>query len=227
MAAVVTEAQFDAMAREWRELGDRAARAIGDWEASFERIAAEQARLRADGLWTHGRDDMLGVLRLHRDEVRHSRLIAWLLDPCAHHGLGSRVLDGLLARLFPGEAFASLADAHPRCEVPLLEGRLDIVVDAPGLHLVIENKVDAPEGPGQCDYYYEHVDRPDARFVLLSPDGRRARSEDAEVRDAFRPLRYADLAGIIRGALASSAPRARGRVVVEEYLRTLEKEFGQ
>ena len=200
---------------------------LARWEDSFAALLGEERALRADGRWTHGRDDLLGVLRLHRDEVRHSRAIAWLLDPGAHHGLGTRVLARLLKALFHDDAFGpdALALARPRCEVPLLDGRLDIVVDAPGLHLVIENKVDAPEGPGQCEYYFRNIQRPDARFVLLSPDGREARTSDPDVRSAFRPLRYATLADLLESAIHESPRNARGRPAAEEYLRTLKKEF--
>lgn len=199
------------------------------WDGAYAAMAAEEHALRAVGRWTHGRDDLLGVLGLHRDEVRHSRAIAWLVDPAARHGLGTRMLAGLLAELFPADEFspAMLTLAHPRCEVPLVEGRLDIVVEAPGLYLVIENKVDAPEGPGQCEYYYRHIERPDARFVLLSPDGRDARTSDLDVRSAFRPLRYATLAKLLDRAIRESPPHARGRAAAEEYLRTLKREFGR
>jgi hypothetical protein len=221
------DARRAALAQEWSSLASRGAVDIGRWEAAVERLRAEEHGLRAEGHWTRGRDDLLGVLGLHRDEVRHSRAIAWLLDPSAHHGLGTRVLAGLLATLFPDDASppAALALARPRCEVPLLDGRLDIVVDAPGLHLVIENKVDAPEGPGQCEYYERHIQRPDARFVLLSPDGREARTAEPGVRSGFRPLRYATLARLLDDALRSGPANARGRAAAEEYLRTLKREF--
>jgi hypothetical protein len=215
------------MEAEWRLIGARSTSSMSDWEQQFASVAAEEENLRTEGLWAHGRDDLLGVLGRQRDELTHSRMIAWLLDPCAHHGLGTRVLAGILAMSFHSDppASAALALAKPRCEVTLIDGRLDIVVEAPGLYLVIENKVDAPEGDRQCEHYYQNIQRPDARFVLLSPEGKGAQSESDDVRSAFRPLRYASLADIIRDALASAPAQGRARPVVEQYLRTLQREF--
>ena len=104
--------------------------------------------------------------------------------------------------------------------MPVADGRLDIVVEAPGLYLVIENKVDAEEGDGQCSYYCDHVQRPDARFILLSPDGRRAREAEA-----FEPLRFTQLAAILRQSLTDASNVAPGRRIAEDYLSTLNTEF--
>jgi hypothetical protein len=204
------------------------------WEKRLGELAEEERHLRREGAWVDGPDHYLGVLGHERVEVTHSRLIAWLLDPCKHHGLGTRFLEGLLAEAFGATVARELApglpDARPRCEVPVLNGRLDIVVEAPGLYLVIENKVDAPEGDGQCEYYFTHVKMPGRRFILLSPDGRRATSKLPSVVDAFVPLQYRTLRRILNSALtnASSGTRtsgARGRHVAEDYVRTLEREF--
>ena len=74
---------------------------------------------------------------------------------------------------------------------------MDIVVEAPGLYLVIESKVDAEEA-GQCYYYSQHLSA-DALCVLLSPDGRlpaapKSSTEcDPETVNRFKPLRYSQV----------------------------------
>jgi hypothetical protein len=215
------EETFDAMQAEWRAVCDHARADVGFWEQRFVGLAREEAQLRDSGRWIHGRADYLGVMGKHRDELMHSRMIAWLLDPCARHGLGPRVLAGLLTDVFPDSCeLRGLERARTRCEVPLEEGRLDIVVESPGLYLVVENKVDAEEGDGQCAYYYEHVRRPDARFILLTPDGRKARGAEA-----FRPMRFTQLAAILRRALADVSSEGSGRQIVADYLSTLSMEF--
>jgi hypothetical protein len=184
-------------------------------------MGSEEAGLRAAGLWIHGRDDLLGVIGRHRDELTHSRIVGWLLDPVARHGLGTRLLAALLQNVF-NEPFDHLRldQARVRWEVPVAEGRMDIVITAPGLYLVIENKVDTDEGDGQVLYYMEHVTEPDARFILLSPDGRKAMGTDD-----CGPAKYSQIADMLEAALAVTPGTASGRPIAVEYLRTLRREF--
>ena len=226
----MNQAAFDDMLDEWDSISRGRTVDLDGWQRAVETMVSEERALRSEGRWVHGRDDFFGVLGMTRAEIRHSRIIAWLLDPCARHGLGVRVLHGLIHRVFGSTDANRLAEhlfaARTTCEAPVDGGRLDIVVEAPGLYLVIENKVDAPEGDQQCDHYLLHTPRRDARFVLLSPDGRPPRSEDEGVRSAFKLLRYRDLAVILRSALTAVPPSpGRGRHIAEDYLRTLQKEF--
>lgn len=217
-AVSAMEATFSEMENEWRS--DRThthAPGCALWEEQFDNLQREKWRLVEEGLWIHGRSDLLGVLGLERDELTHSRMIAWLLDPCARHGLGIRVLGGIL-ELFQRPSDASLEQVRITREVSLLDSRLDIVVKAPRFHLVIENKIDAQEGAEQCATYSKHL--PDALCILLSPDGRQSNTEST-----FRPLRYAQLAAILRRALSETTNAESGRRVAEDYLLTLETEF--
>lgn len=185
------EANFAALQAEWLAVRRQVEGNVTLWEQRVDALAREETLLRDDGRWRHGRDDFLGVLGRHRDELMHSRMIAWLLDPCARHGLGSRVLAELLEEVFESPWSGSgLARARTRCEVALVSGRLDIVLEAPGLYLVIENKVDAEEGEEQCAYYSTHL-RADALCILLSPDGRESKSASS-----FKSLRYAQFASV-------------------------------
>jgi hypothetical protein len=54
----------------------------------FAAVKADADDLVDRGLWTSGPGDMLSVLGRQRDELIHSRLIAWLLVPTNRHGLG-------------------------------------------------------------------------------------------------------------------------------------------
>jgi hypothetical protein len=213
------EAKFAELQKEWFTARRQVHENVQHWEDRFEELREEENKLRDEGRWIHGRDDFLGVLGWPRDELAHSRIIKWLLDPCARHGLGTRVLAGVIQKVF-GSSYhvPRLERAVADCEVSLVDGRLDIVVDAPELYLVIENKVDADE-TGQCAYYAEHL-RADARCILLSPDGR-----EATATNKFKPMRYADLAEILQRVLAEVAIGASGRRVAEDYLQTLKREF--
>jgi hypothetical protein len=221
---------FDAMRVEWASIARRGRPEVVGWQRKIACLVGEEQVLRAEGRWLHGRSDYLGILGQERSELGHSAMIAWLLDPCGRHGLGSRLLERVVRLVHGGRLPLrpeALATARSRCEVAVGEGRLDIVVDAPGVLLVIENKVDVDgrEAPGQCDAHFDELCGSDARFVLLSPDGRAAASDREDVRSAFRPLTYRALARLLREALLHSSKRADARRVAEDYLRTLDKEF--
>jgi PD-(D/E)XK nuclease superfamily len=202
---------------------------VAEWERDFAATFADEMELRRSGKWVRGRDDFLGVLGLQRYELSHSKIITWLLDPSAPHGLGTRVLSGVLRRAFGDEIHdavsTTLNDANPEFEID----NIDILVKAPGLTLIIENKVDACEGEAQCDRYYERFRRePGACFLFLTPKGRSPRSATGSAQEAFKALGYGDLLMIIRAALeatASDAGVARGRHIAQDYCHTIEKEF--
>ena len=214
------ESTFQSLQAEWADIRGRVRANVAHWEQHVADFRFEEAALRDAGKWIHGRSDFLGVLCRNRDELLHSRVIAWLLDPCARHGLGTAVLAGVVHKVCGTTVSpVSLARARIRCEVPLHDGRLDIVVQGPGFHLVIENKVDAEEGDGQCASYSKHLPA-DALCVLLSPDGRPSKRPSS-----FRSLRYSDLKAVLRSALDNAPPNGSGRLIAEDYLRTLDMEF--
>lgn len=223
------ESTFADLRADWLRIQNDAQAAMAGWEAQLADLVAEESRLRDAGKWMHGRADYLGVIDRHRDELVHSKMLAWFLDPCARHGLGTRVLAGVLRLTHPDAPVPSrLERANVFTEVVLGERRLDIVVDAPGLYLVIENKVDADESDGQCAYYYKHVRRADARFILLSSDGRTSRDTPE-----FQPLRFSQVARVLEEALRDApAPGGggsalSGRRIVTDYLETLRREFDE
>lgn len=236
MSGLVTNSHDDwtrdicLMEGEWVGVERRVRARVAAWEPEIEALAAEENRLREKGLWVHGRDEYLGVLGLEGDERTHSRVIRWLLDPCAHHGLGTRVLSGVLDATLPCEldptCLSTLGSARVTCEFPRGGAFIDIHVAAPGLTLVIENKVGAPESDRQCDSYFELFrDEPGARFIFLTPTGYRPDSASGPAIAAFRPLAYRQIRRILSEALAATPTGARGRSIAEDYLRTLDREF--
>ncbi|MCP4307041.1 MAG: PD-(D/E)XK nuclease family protein [bacterium] len=230
--------RLDELAVEWSNLLDararreraEAARVAAEWEPTLAALYHETQDLRAEGEWLVGRSDYLGVLGMARAEIRHSALIAWLLDPVGTHGLGTRFLEAILTRLFPDSPTTGLESATPKCEVSRGNRRADIVVSGSGFTLIIENKIDAPEDCNQCqDLYALFGEEPDARFVLLCKrreDGL-PQSATGEAKEAFQILTYPELSTDLRKALRKSADgrESPGRSVAEGYLRTLEKEF--
>ena len=109
------------------------------------------------------------------------------------------------------------------------EARADIVVHADDLTLLIENKVYASEGTGQCEkYYWLFKDEPGARFVFLTPSGCESVTVSSpEAKEAWQLLSYHDLLKDLQRVLDDTRhePPAPGRAAAEQYRRTLERHF--
>jgi hypothetical protein len=222
------ETEFSRVLADWQATNAIGVSNIGEWERALEAIARDEQGLRERGAWVHGRDDLFGVLGIQRAEVRHSAMIAWLMDPCARHGLGTRFLASVLRRAFPNDAFAHLAGARTICEVTRGECRADIVIGMTDATIILENKVDAEESPRQCDVLYERFseDR-GARFILLTPLGNRPDTATGDAAEAFASISYGDVRTALREALGATPENHApwGRRTAEDYLLTLGREF--
>ncbi len=120
---------------------------------------------------------------LGRDELRHCRLLAWLLDPNESHCQGPRLLSRLdeIARLgFPPRVI--LGAFRVRAEAPTTEGgRVDIEIVGPDFLLLIEAKIEAPDQPDQLPRHRRWADAlarargiaaEASRVAFLTPDDR-------------------------------------------------------
>ncbi len=206
----------------------------------FAAVKADADDLVDRGLWTSGPGDMLSVLGRQRDELIHSRLIAWLLVPTNRHGLGRRALTAFLDHLWPGEALLrsgpvvadlELSGSGPDESGRLREARADIVLTGEALTIVIENKLGAGEQPDQCErLYWAWASEPgDTRWVFLTPTGRfplTATSDPA--RSVWRAMSYRELHDIISNAIeGAQMDSSIGRATALQYLSSLNRAYGR
>lgn len=99
-------------------------------------------------------------------ELMHSRLLAFLLDPNESHGLGTSFLEGFLQKVSESTDSVSLPSggsdlrqATVRTEVPTGDGRMDILLTdkASQWAMMIENKIATTEHSNQLDRYYRSM----------------------------------------------------------------------
>lgn len=153
------------MSEEWNVV-------LTGWEQSIDSMRREAAALRDQGQWRGGHRTLMHALGFQHREVHLTAGLAWLLDPDGWHGLGSKVLSGLLMRLGLPPAIdypVSVAVEETRSGG---ETRADLVVRMPSLMLLIEAKVYADEQPGQCDRLAEAWADEKPTLVFLTLDGR-------------------------------------------------------
>ncbi|MGN0845964.1 MAG: PD-(D/E)XK nuclease family protein [Kiritimatiellia bacterium] len=176
-----------------------------------------------------GRVSIFDVLGMARNEIRHSRVLRWLLDPNENHGLGSLFLRAFLQRvcMAGGDALDLLtADLdtfsvfHEYKHIDLL-----LVSRASGIVVAIENKVDSSEHDNQLKRYEDvlRTDFPANKFkwvfVYLTPDG-----DDAS-RPDWLPIPYWKIVEVIEYCRRQKVLAPDVALMIEHYQNLLTREF--
>ena len=185
------------------------------WPQSIAELSAVQSGIARRGAWTTGPSTMLDVLGLSRAEVVNCRVLAWLLDPLARHGLGTSLLER-----FGGEVGAEALDERVTrvdVEVARNETRADVVLSASGVAVVVvEAKIDAGEQPNQARRL--ETEWPEAeRFVFLTPGGRRLPST-ANDAERWRPLAWPRIAQHVAECVTEASPASSERVAEARHV---------
>lgn len=153
--------------------------------------------------WT-GKFNLFDVLKVSRTEIRHSNMLAWLLDPNENHGLGDAFLKGILQRLMEKDLNGKydvfkilMADTYSfsvyrewkNIDILLVSSEEKILV-------VIENKIGSHEHSNQLNRYREilETDFKDYKrlYVFLTPDG----EEPSDVAN-WDVLTYTDVVEVL------------------------------
>ena len=198
-------------------------------------------QLRSDGRWVSGPADLLSVVRRERDELIHSRAIAWLLNPVGRHGFGDRYLRSVLRSLWPDDEFdfdslvtlslEEKAMGLDEAETELLEARADIVLRFAGHTIVLENKLDAGEGSRQCErlYWAFQAEPAVVRYAFITPRGvLPSTAVSPAAKAAWRALSYPQILALLDQALGeaqSVEPSHLGRASAAQYAATLRRRF--
>jgi PD-(D/E)XK nuclease superfamily len=214
------EGQLAQMSEEWNAVfvssaDDQAV--LADWEQSIDSIRREADSLRDQGRWRGGHRTLMHALGIQHREVALTAGLAWLLDPDGWHGLGSRVLSGLLEQigLPPAVSYpVSVAVEETRSAG---ETRADLVVRMPGVTLVIEAKVYAHAQPDPCDRLAGAWAEEQPTLVFLTLDGRLPGTASASAA-LWRRLAWSQVAAVI----ANAARRSDYSPGVLELLATIE-----
>ena len=191
--------------------------------------------------------DAIAFLGRSRDELFHSRFLAWLLDPKENHGTGAYFLENFLRKtLEQGENLCANKTGFPeidkavwtqtrverewRHEIDGQSGSLDILLEnRKGKFLcAIENKVDASEHSDQLGRYRKALDEnyPDLirHYVFLSPLG--MPPEQEEDRRHWIPVTYTTILELVENTLKNgktAGMRKDVRVFLRQYATTLRR----
>ncbi len=196
--------------------------------------------------WTEG-VNIFRVLRIARTEIRHSNMLAWLLDPNENHGLGSRFLEDFIIDLSKPHYYESAKEYDPiitpTSAIDLLSSDLsdtrvfrewnhiDILLILPkGYTVAIENKVDSSEskdgdGKSQLTRYSDalriHYDPNKCVKVFLTPYG------DEPTDKNWHVYTYSDILSVLEKSLAPQEKYLSTEVtlLIKHYIEILKNDI--
>ncbi len=153
------------------------------------------------------------VLRYAEYEIRHSNVLAWLLDPARTHGIGRRFLEWFLERAklperLPPEIVRGDGGQTVRVERELYYVDAVIFLEGDqGRHIVaIENKP-SPASPEHYDQARGHLERLEKKYpgheknihgVLLSTSRKGIEGEDRDTKHPIAHVSWRDVGAQIK-----------------------------
>jgi len=179
------------------------------------------------------RFNVFSILNLRTNETRtHSAFLAELLNPHGSHGCGAELLKNFLEKCgltaFSEEdllnAEVTVEHSIGRVDYDKNEGgRLDILIHVADLLVVIENKINAGDQPGQIQRYYNYGRAragSKSKIIYLTLDGHDAseysRGSELKVGEHYFLMSYKDdiLDFIQKSTLATiQRPLVRGTLI--------------
>ena len=158
-----------AMAEAWARVEHRQVEELRrTWVPAMHGMSTSKQALVLSGQWVSGPSSIMSVLGISRAEVVNCRMVRWLFDPLARHGLGVDMIRSLAHRLNFTVDAPELAVAS--VEVADGDTRADVVLSIGARTIVIEAKIDAGEQPNQAARIEAHW--PDADPLIFLTSGR-------------------------------------------------------
>ncbi len=165
------------------------------------------------------------VMRMEGMEIRHSAILAWLLDPFENHGFGDAFLRAFLAQALlradnPVLTALEVSQADLRdAEIQREKRNIDLFVSSPsnGWAFIIENKFHSKQSEGQLAKYLERAEK-DAKDANLSFKHQgifltlKEEAPSADVAEKYVTLRYADVCKILGALMAENQTRMGSEV---------------
>lgn len=172
--------------------------------AEFERVGAYLNRF-----------NPIRVMRMEGMEIRHSAILAWLLDPVETHGFGDKFLRAFLAEALRGggntkPTAIELTQANLRdAEIHREKQSVDLFVASPsnGWAFIIENKFHSKQSKGQLKRYLDQakVNAKEMGKELINRGIFLTLHDEEPAEESYVTLRYADICTILAALLTANA----------------------
>lgn len=177
------------------------------------------------------------ILKISRAEIRHSNILSWLMTPNENHGLGDKVLKGVLQYLaeIPSNIDASIklmTMDNYSFSVRREWENIDILAVSDDEKCVVcfENKIDSKENKGskekkgQLPRYQEIIEKNypkyDHYFVFLTPSG-----EEPSDTENWTIMDYSAIYDIVFKAKETTALSNEAAMLIDNYISLLRRKI--
>lgn len=165
--------------------------------------------------------NVFSILKLERQEIRHSNFIAWLLNPNEKHGLGDLFLNLFLKDILSKEQFNNKGRFKWIKRESVAD--IDLFIEFDHLVIAIENKFDSDEHSDQLNKYKNHVQANYKNkinvLIYLTPEGRLTKNNSEYIIYSYHLI-----AQHINSILKEykNLICARTTIYIEDYLHTIQ-----
>lgn len=179
------------------------------------------------------RQNIFKILSIETNELRHSNMLAWLLNPMANHKLGAKVLKKVLRQIFSSQLSSDLSPVDAEgidfnsVQIAREWQHIDLLISTRNTVIAIENKVFSKEHSNQLRRYRTAVEKhfPNHKhiYVFLTPDGE---PPETEV-DYYEPLSYEFIADTLSRILDtySDSIDDRTKIYLRDYIQTIKRDI--
>ena len=173
------------------------------------------------------------ILRISKNEIRHSNFLSWLLDPNGSHKLGDIYLKRFLREVFSSSKFEdidqidveglNLSDVEIRREWK----NIDLLIHLEDVIVCVENKVLSSEHSNQLSRYKKIIEtefpKHTKTFVYLNPDG----DSSIEESENYYPISYEFIVNTLTRIISVYGESLNSQVenYIKDYITIIKREL--
>mgnify|MGYP006095837803 FL=1 len=173
------------------------------------------------------------ILRISKNEIRHSNFLSWLLEPNGSHKLGNIFLKRFLREVFSSERFIEIdqidVEGMDLSKVEILREwkNIDVLIKINNVVVCIENKVLSKEHSNQLKRYKDiiNIEFPKhiKTFVYLTPEGEDSDSET----DSYLPISYEFIVDTLKRIISVYGESLNEQVknYIKDYITIIKREL--
>lgn len=205
---------------------------LADELAALESLVLDNPELEELEAWL-AEFNLFEAIGMVRQEIRHSALLAFLMDPAQPHGLGDHFSTKLLQQATRGEGRHALPVSPLELDYWSLDSavvqreadNIDVLLldEVHKFAVIIENKIDSTEHSDQLARYWDVVTRRYSEWrvigIYLTPEG------EQPSHSSFLPLSYRQVANVIVSLLGSRQASLGMdlQILLKHYVQMLER----
>lgn len=166
--------------------------------------------------------NIFSILKVENKEIRHSNILAWLLNPKENHNLGSLFLNEFIKNILTKEEKIILTN---KLDFKVLREwkNIDLLLfnEKEKMAIAIENKIHAGEHDNQLERYYntmqEYYSDYNIYYIYLTLDGEYA----PYLSDIWKPMSYKVILNILDNIINKHKLNDTVNLIINNYIQTV------